>query len=132
MAYKWYFLRCQSGREKRIRDNAIHRLKIAGVDDVIAQVLMPFKIVQDMKRGKKRTVEEKLYPGYLMVQADLEGADETQINKARHRKSKTLSTQLTTTRFALYLAKAQYRLNQLNKWPAKPVRTMVEFFMSIR
>lgn len=83
MAYKWYFLRCQSGREKRIRDNAIHRIKIAGVEDVVPQVLMPFKIVQDMKRGKKRTVEEKLYPGYLMVQADLEGADESQINKAR-------------------------------------------------
>lgn len=83
MAFKWYFLRCQSGREKRIRDNAIHRLKIAGVDDVIPQVLMPFKIVTDMKRGKKRTVEEKLYPGYLMVQADLENPEDPQVIKAR-------------------------------------------------
>ena len=59
MAFKWYFLRCQSGREKRIRDNAIHRLKIAGVDSVVPQVLMPFKIVTDMKKGKKRNIEEK-------------------------------------------------------------------------
>lgn len=83
MAFKWYFLRCQSGREKRIRDNAIRRLKIAGVDDVVPQVLMPFKIVTDMKRGKKKTVEEKLYPGYLMVQADLENPEDPQVIKAR-------------------------------------------------
>ena len=51
MAFKWYFLRCQSGREKRIRDNAIHRLKIAGVDSVVPQVLMPFKIVMAVSRS---------------------------------------------------------------------------------
>lgn len=83
MAYKWYFLRCQSGREKRIRDNALHRLKIAGVDEVVPQVLVPFKIVTDMKRGKKRTVEEKLYPGYLLVQADLENPEDPSVIKAR-------------------------------------------------
>lgn len=83
MAFKWYFVRCQSGREKRIRDNALHRIKIAGVEDVVPQVLMPFKIVTDMKRGKKRTVEEKLYPGYLMVQADLENPEDPKVIKAR-------------------------------------------------
>lgn len=83
MAFKWYFMRCQSGREKRIRDNALHRLKIAGVDSVVPQVLVPFKIVTDMKRGKKRTVEEKLYPGYLMVQADLENPEDASVIKAR-------------------------------------------------
>jgi transcriptional antiterminator NusG len=83
MAFKWYFLRCQSGREKRIRDNAIHRLKIAGVDSVVPQVLMPFKIVTDMKKGKKRNIEEKLYPGYLLVQADLENPEDPTVIKAR-------------------------------------------------
>lgn len=83
MAFKWYFIRCQSGREKRIRDNALHRIKVAGVEDVLPQVVMPFKIVTDMKRGKKRTVEEKLYPGYLMVQADLENPEDAQVIKAR-------------------------------------------------
>ncbi|MFT5050201.1 MAG: transcriptional antiterminator NusG [Chlamydiales bacterium] len=84
MAYKWYFVRCQSGREKRIRDNATHRLKIAGADEVIPQVLVPYELVTDMKRGKKRTVERKLYPGYLMVQADLEDHDDAGVIKARN------------------------------------------------
>ena len=84
MSYKWYFVRCQSGREKRIRDNALHRLKLANAQDVIPQVLVPYELVTDMKRGKKRTVEKKLYPGYLMVQADLDEGEEIQVIKARN------------------------------------------------
>ncbi len=84
MAYRWYFVRCQSGREKRIRDNAIHRLKIAGSTDVIPQVLVPYELVTDMKRGKKRTVERKLYPGYLMVQADLDDSEDVGVLNARN------------------------------------------------
>jgi len=83
MAFKWFFVRCQSGREKRIRDNAINRLKVAGCQDVIPQVIMPYELVTDMKRGKKRTVEQKLYPGYLMVQADLDTPEDPQVIKAR-------------------------------------------------
>ncbi len=84
MGYKWYFVRCQSGREKRIRDNALHRLKIADCTDIVPQVLMPYELVTDMKRGKKRTVEKKLYPGYLMVQADLDEPADPQVIKARN------------------------------------------------
>ena len=81
--YRWFFVRCQSGREKRIRDNAMHRLKISGCSDVVPQVLVPYELVTDMKRGKKRTVERKLYPGYLMVQADLDDAEDTKVINAR-------------------------------------------------
>ncbi len=83
MAIKWFFVRCQSGREKRIRENAVHRLKVAGVEDIIPQVLVPYELVTDMKGGKKRTVENKLYPGYLMVQADLDEADDPRVIQAR-------------------------------------------------
>ena len=83
MAIKWYFVRCQSGREKRIRENAAHRLKVAGLDDVIPQVLVPYELVTDIKGGKKRTVENKLYPGYLMVQADLEDQEDVRVMQAR-------------------------------------------------
>ncbi len=83
MAYKWYFVRCQSGREKRIRENAMTRLGLAGVTDVMPQVMVPFELVTDMKGNKKRTVERKLYPGYLMIQADFEDADESRMIKAR-------------------------------------------------
>ena len=79
MAIKWYFVRCQSGREDSIARNAITRLKIAGLQDVVPQVLVPFEKVTDLKNGKKRTVNKKLYPGYLMVQADLEDMDDPKV-----------------------------------------------------
>jgi transcriptional antiterminator NusG len=83
MAYKWYFIRCQSGREKRIRSNAEQRIKVTGLQDVIPQVLVPFELATVMRGGKKRTVETKLYPGYLMVQADLDEEDPARASKAR-------------------------------------------------
>ena len=48
-------------------------IKIAGLQDVVPQVLVPFERVTDLKNGKKRTSSiSKLYPGYLMVQADID------------------------------------------------------------
>lgn len=68
--YKWYFVRCQSGREESIRKQLETRIQIKGLQDVIPQVLVPFERVTDLKGGKRKVVSRKLYPGYLMVQAD--------------------------------------------------------------
>ena len=59
------------------------RLKVADVVDVIPQVLVPFERVTDLKNGKRRVVTKKLYPGYLMVQADLSEPDSAKTIKAR-------------------------------------------------
>ena len=40
MALKWYFVRCQSGREDSIARHAITRLKMAKLEDIIPQVLV--------------------------------------------------------------------------------------------
>jgi len=81
---RWYFVRCQSGREDSIARHALTRLKVAGVTDVIPQVLVPFERVTDLKNGKKRVVNRKLYPGYLMVQADLDDVEDPRSLKARN------------------------------------------------
>jgi transcriptional antiterminator NusG len=84
VAMKWFFIRCQSGREDTIAKNTLARLKMAGVHDLVPQVLVPFERVTDLKNGKKRTVNKKLYPGYLMVQADLEDPNDPRVVKARN------------------------------------------------
>ncbi len=81
---RWYFIRCQSGREDSIARNALSRLKTAGVQDLVPQVLVPFERVTDLKNGKKRVVNRKLYPGYLMVQADIEENEDARVLKARN------------------------------------------------
>ena len=52
-----------------IRKQVELRVKMAGLQDLVPQVLVPFERVTDMKGGKKRVVNKKLYPGYLMIQA---------------------------------------------------------------
>ncbi|MFT5290193.1 MAG: transcriptional antiterminator NusG [Planctomycetota bacterium] len=72
MGHKWYFVRCQSGREDSVRKQLENRIQVKGLQDVIPQILVPFERVTELKNGKRRIVSKKLYPGYLMVQADLE------------------------------------------------------------
>lgn len=83
MVLRWYFVRCQSGREDSIARNAMTRLKIASLQDVVPQILVPFERVTDLKNGKKRTVNRKLYPGYLMVQADIDDFDDPKTQQVR-------------------------------------------------
>lgn len=59
------------------------RLKIAGLQDVVPQVLVPFERVTDLKKGKKRTVNQKLYPGYLMVQAEIDDPEDGRTQNVR-------------------------------------------------
>ena len=71
MAMEWYFLRVQVGREDRIRDNMILRLKQAGLEDKVPEIIVPKETVADHRGGKRRIQKRKLFPGYLMVQMDL-------------------------------------------------------------
>ena len=83
MSMQWYFVRCQSGREDSIARNALTRLRTKGVSDIIPQILVPFERVTDLKAGKKRVKNKKLYPGYLMVQADIEDLEDARVLVAR-------------------------------------------------
>ena len=71
MALNWYFLRVQVGREDRIRRNMVMRLKQAGLESLVPQIVVPTETVADHRGGKRRIQKRKLYPGYLMVQMDL-------------------------------------------------------------
>ncbi len=71
MALEWYFLRVQVGREDRIRENMILRLKQAGLEDKVPEIIVPKETVADHRGGKRRIQKRKLFPGYLMVQMDL-------------------------------------------------------------
>jgi transcriptional antiterminator NusG len=71
MVLDWYFLRVQVGREDRIRKSMVARLKQAGLDDAVPQIVVPTETVAEVRSGKRRIRKKKLYPGYLMVQMEL-------------------------------------------------------------
>jgi transcriptional antiterminator NusG len=63
----WYILKVQSNRERSIAEALERKMKIAGLDRYFDQVIVPTEKVTEFKAGKKKVVERKLYPGYIVV-----------------------------------------------------------------
>ena len=75
MAKAWYVIRVASNREERVRDNLLLAIKRKGFEDKIDEVLVPTETVTEIKRGKRRLVHRKIFPGYIMVHVEMD--DET-------------------------------------------------------
>lgn len=67
----WYVLKVQSGREDTIRDALERRVKIQDLGHYFGQIVVPKEKVTEIRNNKKRTVERKSYPGYIMVHMEL-------------------------------------------------------------
>ena len=65
---KWYVLKVQTTREKSIRDSLERRVNREGLGEYFGQIIIPTEKVVETKSGKKKVREQKLYPGYIMVQ----------------------------------------------------------------
>lgn len=68
---EWYVLKVQSNREDSIRDSIVKRIKIQGLDEFVNEVVVPVEKVTEIKDGKKKVVERKFYPGYIMIHVEL-------------------------------------------------------------
>jgi transcriptional antiterminator NusG len=67
----WYVLKVQSGREDTIRDALERRVKIQGLETYFGRIVVPTEKTTEIRNNKKRVVERKSYPGYLMVEMEL-------------------------------------------------------------
>jgi transcriptional antiterminator NusG len=67
----WYILKVQSNREESIREGLLRRVAIAGLGDYFGDVIVPVERVTEFKGGKKKVIKRKLYPGYLVVQMEI-------------------------------------------------------------
>lgn len=68
---QWYILKVQSNREESIREGLLRRIAIAGLDQYVGEVIVPIEKVTEFKGGKRRVTKRKLYPGYLVVQMEI-------------------------------------------------------------
>ncbi len=64
----WYILKVQSNRERSIADALKRKIAIEGLDQYVGEIVVPTEKVTEFKAGKKKIVERKLYPGYIVVQ----------------------------------------------------------------
>ena len=70
-AMDWYILKVQSNREDSIRDGLLRRIKVAGLEELFEEIVVPTEMVSEYKDGKRRTRKKKLWPGYIIVHMEI-------------------------------------------------------------
>ena len=65
---QWYVLHTYSGYEDSVAKNLKHRVESLGMEDKIFNVLVPKEKKIKIKGGKRKATEEKIYPGYVLVE----------------------------------------------------------------
>ncbi len=68
---KWYVVRSVSGQEKKAKNYLETELTRHNLTEYVPQVLIPIEKVFEMRNGKKRVRERNLYPGYIIIHAEL-------------------------------------------------------------
>ena len=73
MAKKWYVIHTYSGYENKVKANLEHRIESMGMQDKIFDVMVPKETVTELKAGgRKVTTEKRVFPGYILVQMELD------------------------------------------------------------
>ncbi len=72
MAMQWYVVHAYSGFEKSVMRALKERVERSGMQDKFGEILVPVEEVVEMKGGKKMTTERKFFPGYVLVQMEMD------------------------------------------------------------
>ncbi len=71
MAKRWYVVHAYSQYEKKVKQSLEERIVRAGLEDQFGQILVPTEEVVEVREGVKRTTERKFFPGYVLVEMEL-------------------------------------------------------------
>ena len=72
MSKRWYVVHAYSGYEKQVMKALQERISLSGLEEKFGEVLVPSEEVVEMRAGKKRRSERKFFPGYVLVEMDLD------------------------------------------------------------
>lgn len=72
MAKRWYVVHAYSGFEKKVAASLKERIELHSMQDLFGEVLVPTEEVVEMRGGQKRRSERKFFPGYVLVEMDLQ------------------------------------------------------------
>ena len=68
---QWYIVHTYSGFEERVRENLNQRIEALGMRGKFGEIKIPTETLIEMKGGKKREVQRKFFPGYILVEMDM-------------------------------------------------------------
>jgi transcriptional antiterminator NusG len=69
---RWFVLRVQSNREESVRENLERLLELEKIRERVPEILVPTEAVTELRGGKRQVVQRKLYPGYVIVQIEVD------------------------------------------------------------
>ena len=72
MAMRWYVVHAYSGFENRVKQSLLERIERSGMQDKFGEIMVPTEEVVEMREGQKRRSERKFFPGYVLVQMDMD------------------------------------------------------------
>lgn len=75
MVMRWYVVHTYSGFESHVKRAILERVKLAGIENKFGDILIPTEEVMEIRSGRKRKSARKFFPGYVLVQMDMD--DET-------------------------------------------------------
>lgn len=64
---EWYFVHTYSGMENKVKKNLEHRTESMGMSDRILQVVVPTETEVEIRKGVRKEVEKRVFPGYILV-----------------------------------------------------------------
>jgi transcriptional antiterminator NusG len=71
MSKRWYVVQAYSGYEKRVASSLVDRVQLHDMGDLFGEILVPTEEVVEIRAGQKRKSERKFFPGYVLVQMEL-------------------------------------------------------------
>lgn len=72
MGKNWYIVHTYSGYEEKVKASIEERIKVRGLEDKITRILIPSEKVIELKGKKKKEMDKKFYPGYILVEMELD------------------------------------------------------------
>jgi transcriptional antiterminator NusG len=72
MSMDWYVLRVQAGRENQVRESLEKRAKTGDINEKVGRILVPTERVSEIKSGRRRVRNKKLFPGYIMIEMEFD------------------------------------------------------------
>ena len=72
MTMRWYVIQAYSGYEQQVMRSLQERIERSGLQDKFGEILVPTEEVVEMRDGKKRKSDRKFFPGYVLVQMEMD------------------------------------------------------------
>ncbi|MCX7592032.1 MAG: transcription termination/antitermination protein NusG [Kiritimatiellae bacterium] len=82
MPKEWFVLHTLTGQEYKVQESIRRRVKLEEMEDLIGDVIIPTEKVSEVKKGERRTITRKFFPGYVLVNMVLYDDERKLVEKA--------------------------------------------------